>query len=100
MMFMLKLKVTNSGDPYYPSYGYQFYVNSEESVDDSTNLMWQLTGTYKYESDFYIRYYYDYGLYEFPDADSLYTCYKTEVIQGIYTFSTAGLSESAVISCL
>ncbi|PLW94406.1 MAG: hypothetical protein C0591_13035, partial [Marinilabiliales bacterium] len=34
--------------------------------------------------------------FEFPDADSLYTCYKTDVVQGIYTFSTAGLSETAV----
>lgn len=88
----------DTGDPYYPAYGYQFYVDSEASESDSTHLMWRLTGTYKYQADYYIRYYYyDYGLHEFPDPDSLYTCYNTEVIQGIYTFSTAGLSESAVI---
>jgi hypothetical protein len=91
-----EIETKDSGDPYYPGYGYQFYVSSEEAENDTTNLMWRLTGTYKYQSDYYIRYYYDYGLFEFPDADSLYTCYKTDVVQGIYTFSTAGLSETAV----
>jgi len=91
-----EIESRNSGDPYYPTYGYQFYLDSEESDADTVNLMWRLEGTYKYQSDFYIRYYYDYGLFEFPDADSLYTCYKTDVIQGIYTFNTTGLTENAV----
>jgi hypothetical protein len=91
-----EIESKNSSDPFYPTYGYQFYVDSESSEADTVNLMWRLTGTYKYQSDFYIRYYYDYGLHEFPDADSLYTCYKTDVIQGIYTFSTAGLMDNEV----
>lgn len=91
-----EIEAKDSGDPFYPTYGYQFYVDSEESDMDTTNLMWRLSGTYKYQSDFYIRYYYDYGLYEFPDADSFYTCYKTDVVQGIYTFTTGGLSETSV----
>lgn len=92
-----EIESQSSDDPFYPTYGYQFYLNSEASDADTVNLLWRLTGTYKYQSDYYIRYYYDHGLFEFPDADSLYTCYKTDVIQGIYTFSSAGLAESAVV---
>lgn len=91
-----EIESKDSDDPFYPLYGYQFYVDSEPTEADTVNLMWRLTSTYKYESDFYIRYYYYYGLHEFSDPDSLYTCYLTDVVQGIYTFSSAGLADNSV----
>lgn len=72
--------------------GYQFYVNTELPQADTNYFMWNLSSTYKYQSDFIIRWMYDGELHQFTNSDSLRTCWKTEVIKTIFISSTENLS--------
>lgn len=80
----------------YPLYGYQFYLSSELAQTDTTFFMWRMYGTYKYRSDFLIRYVWDGGLTPFPQPDSLYTCYNDDNIDNFLTMSTTGLSSPVI----
>ncbi|MCP4178358.1 MAG: DUF4249 domain-containing protein, partial [bacterium] len=64
--------------------GYQFYVKSQITVP---GLLWQLIETYEYNSDYQILYTYLNGaLEEFPNSDSLYTCWQTKKVNQIYSY--------------
>ncbi|PLW94405.1 MAG: hypothetical protein C0591_13030 [Marinilabiliales bacterium] len=80
-------------DEYRTEYGYQFYVDSKVADEDSTYLMWRAVGTYKYQSDFLIRYVYDRRVISvFPQPDSFYTCYNNDINTGIFTADLSKLS--------
>ncbi len=73
-------------DEYHTLYGYQFYIDTEVARADSVYLMWLAKGTYKYRSDFLIRYIYDdRKLTLFPKPDSLRFCYHTDYNNGFFT---------------
>ena len=87
-----------TNDDYRPEYGYQFYVNSKTTDDDSTYLMWRAKGTYKFTSDFLIRYIYTRrSLKTFPKPDSLYTCFAEDINTGLYTLDMSKLSTPQVV---
>lgn len=77
-------------------YGYQFYLDASLPDNDDRFIIWQLTSTYKFSADFMIFYYYDGSVKPFPKEDSLYYCYKTERVPGIYTHSTKALSSPEI----
>lgn len=88
-----ELEVHPTSSDFYTEYGYQFFVDSEEADTDSTYLMWRINGTYKYQADFLIWYIYDnHLLSDFPDHDSLFTCYSSDNISGIYTLDLSDFS--------
>jgi hypothetical protein len=49
--------------------------------------------TYKFESDYLARFYYNGALHEFLNSDSLKTCWTSEKVFPFFVESTAGLSE-------
>ncbi len=78
--------------------GYRFYISSKEATKDTNYFFWNLTETYEFTSDFYIDYIYEGQIKKFPKFDSVYRCWKTEVVPEIFIFSTADLSVSQVNS--
>lgn len=85
-------------EPDYPLnvYGFQFYIDSETPESGNHYYLWQLSSTYRYNADFKIEFYYAGGVFPFPKRDSLYTCYRTQNIPEIYTFSTAVQSKPSI----
>jgi hypothetical protein len=71
--------------------GYQFYLNTEKTSNNSTYLMWKLQSTYKYKSDFKCWQSYSGRIEPFPRPDSLMTCWKTEIVPRILIGTTQGL---------
>ncbi len=67
--------------------GYQFYVNTSVAERDSLYYLWKLEETYEYNSDFYINHIYEGSLEPFMSMDSLFTCWRTEKLADIYTYS-------------
>ena len=92
-----KVETQATENTYYSLYGYQFYLNTQEAKSDTNYFMWRLYGTYKYRSDFLIRYIWDGKLKPFPKPDSLYTCYNDDNIDNLITMSTVGLSSPIII---
>lgn len=77
--------------------GYQFYLDTEVPVSDTNYYLWQLEYTYKYQADFLIRWYWDGHLNPFPKPDSLQTCWLSDTVNMILTFSTADKTNPQVI---
>ncbi len=74
--------------------GLQFYLDTKPAVRDTSYLLWKLESTYKFQSDFLIRYVYDHRrLTVFPQPDSFYTCWRYDQLPDVYTFETSGLTE-------
>ncbi|MCB2208451.1 MAG: DUF4249 domain-containing protein [Bacteroidetes bacterium] len=85
-------RIIQTENDYYPDYGVQFYVDTELAESDTNYLLWQLYGTYKYQTDFLIRFIYDnHQLDVFPRSDSLQTCYGKDNISSLFTMDTEGL---------
>lgn len=72
--------------------GYQFYVDSKTPESDTNYLLWQLVQTYKYNADFLLDYFYAGSLYANPTPEMYFTCYKTENVNEVFTYSTVGQS--------
>jgi len=82
---------------YHDLAGYQFYLDTYNAENDSNYYLWQLEATYKYRSDFLIRFIFDhYTLSPFPNPDSLQICWKTDKIQKILIYNTLDLSEPKI----
>lgn len=72
--------------------GYQFYVNTETPLLDTNYYLWKLKYTYHYQSDYFIKWYYNGHLNIFLPIDSLYNCYTTRSVNNIYTFNTENIT--------
>jgi len=77
--------------------GYQFYINTKNAQDENTYYLWRLEQTYKFNSDFMIYKYYNGEMHLFEPTDSLYTCWKTDKINDIFVYGTAGLTNPNLI---
>lgn len=73
--------------------GYQFYVDTRLAQQDSVYLLWNLSATYQYESDFTIRWIYDGELRPWTAFDSLKTCWTTKEILDIFVYRTELLGQ-------
>ncbi|HEY9115224.1 MAG TPA: DUF4249 family protein, partial [Bacteroidales bacterium] len=78
----------------YNVWGYQFYIDTKKSLNDSTYLIWRVESTYKYISDFKCWHYYDGSIKTFPKTDSLKTCWKTEIVPKVMIGSTQSSKEN------
>ena len=76
--------------------GYQFYIDATVDNEENKYFLWKLTETYKFNVDLIIPFYYSGQILPFPDPDSLFTCYKTEDVRDIFTFSLGNLSEPRI----
>ncbi|MCP3927525.1 MAG: DUF4249 domain-containing protein [Bacteroidetes bacterium] len=76
--------------------GYQFYLDSGASPEDSTNFLWKIVQTYEYKTDFLAHLIWDGRLETFPKPDSIHTCWKTDYLDRIFTFNTQFLSEPVI----
>ncbi|MCF8367764.1 MAG: DUF4249 domain-containing protein [Bacteroidales bacterium] len=72
--------------------GIQFYVDSEIAELGQEYFLWELEATYKYTSDYTIRWIYNGSLEWFHNPDSLYFCWTTSRVNKIFTSSTNNLT--------
>jgi len=87
-------KIEYSKDDRFPTdvAGYRFYLDTKLAAKDSSYLLWDLTATYKYKSDYIIRWIYDGELRPWTNSDSLRTCYQTKDILELFVYSTQHLT--------
>ncbi|MBI9033667.1 MAG: DUF4249 domain-containing protein [Bacteroidales bacterium] len=76
--------------------GYQFYIDTEKSMSPDNYYLWKLYETYKFNSDFKIYYVFEGRLKPVYNTDTLYTCWKTNDIKDIFTYSTSGLDQTGI----
>ena len=76
--------------------GYQFYIDTKPDDHDTNYYLWNLEATYKYQSDFLIRWYFNGTLNWMVNIDTLYNCWKNYVVNDIFLYSTEGLSARAI----
>lgn len=76
--------------------GYQFYLNTAVPEQDTNYFLWRLEATYKYQVDYTIRWIFDGELDWFYNPDSLYTCFTTYKVPGLFLYSTEGLTSPEI----
>jgi len=80
-------------DPERILYGIQFFTDFSADSEDGNYYRWKCTETYEYHTKYPLQFYYDGTVHEVsPPDSSKMVCYKTEVIEGIYTLATINLS--------
>ena len=80
-----------------PLGGYQFYLSTEPAGEGDSYFLWKFEETYQYHSEFRIHMIYrGMGIENFPNRDSLYTCWKTQDVSQIFVGSTRGLTSSKI----
>lgn len=76
--------------------GYQFYIDTDYPEMDTNYFIWQLENTFKFQSNYTLKFIYD-GSYHTPGQyDSIYNCWKTDIVNGIYLVNTENLAQPAV----
>jgi hypothetical protein len=85
-------------DPEVVFNGIQFYTDFSASEDDGKYYRWKLTETYEYHSLYPLEFYYDqWGVHQVSPPDySKMICYKTSVIEDVYTLSTFNLANNSL----
>ncbi|MCK5838941.1 MAG: DUF4249 domain-containing protein [Bacteroidales bacterium] len=81
---------------YYEQAGYQFYIDTYKAIEDTSYLLWVLTETYKYNADYLIRWKFGPTFDQVFNSDTLFTCWKTEKVDQIFTYDTRHLSEPRI----
>jgi len=71
----------------------QFYVDLKAPEEGTRYYRWEVVETYEYHSPYYIDGYYDgQEYYYFPrPLDSLYACWTTQKVSGLYSSNTINL---------
>ena len=80
----------------YDLVGLQFYMDTKLSTTDTNYYLWRLESTYKFNSSFLISYIFDGSLNELENRDTLFTCWKTDILPGILVSSTVNLTEPKI----
>lgn len=79
-----------------PVGGYRFSITTSEAEED-IHLLWRLSETYEYTSDFMIDYIYrGMGVEEFTNSDTLYRCWKTQDVDDFFVASSSPLTENRI----
>jgi len=80
-------------DPEVILYGIQFFTDFSASEEDGNYYRWKCTQTYEYKTLYPLEFYYDGAVQEVSPPDwSKNVCYKTDVVEGIFTLSTINLT--------
>jgi hypothetical protein len=74
--------------------GVQFYTDFEAGPDDGKYYRWRCTETYEYHTQYPLEFYYSYnGVNQVsPPDSSMMVCYRTDVIENVFSLSTINLS--------
>lgn len=67
--------------------GYQFYIESQSSSNETINLLWETIETYEFNAEYIIEEIWDIQEQEFlpyPNPFEFYTCYRTNRINNIF----------------
>ncbi|MCB2196683.1 MAG: DUF4249 domain-containing protein [Bacteroidetes bacterium] len=109
-----ELLVKDHEDYTYGLPGYQFYITSKEATTKDNYFLWQLTETYEYQNDYKVTdYFLGYGTVLIGDSvvfeeerndtllqffnEKVYTCWKTQPVNYIYTGKTDNLATPQII---
>jgi|FLOH01.1.fsa_nt_gi hypothetical protein len=76
--------------------GMQFYINNHSNMDDTCYYRWNLIQTYKFKSSFNIDFTWEGAFIPYPKPDSLRTCWHTNQINSLYTYSTQFLDKPII----
>ncbi len=82
---------------HYDLAGLQFYVDTKLAATDANYYLWRLESTYEYNSSFLINYIFDGALKPNYNRDTLFTCWRTDVLTDILVSNTVDLSEPKII---
>jgi len=76
--------------------GIQYYINFQAHEEDSKFYRWQLTETWEFHSAYPIEFYYDGQIqHVFPPDYSLFYCWRTRLVDEVFTLSTQNLSDNS-----
>lgn len=79
--------------------GIQFYIDLKAGLKDSRYYRWEAVETYEYHAAYPREWYYDGTVHHiWPPDYSRKVCWKTELINNIYTLSTAFLSDNRYLN--
>jgi hypothetical protein len=91
-------EITNiqTNDPAVIYRGIQFYTDFSASEQDAKLYHWKCTETYEYHTNYPLEFYYDWGgVHQVSPPDySKMICYRTAVVQNIFTLSTLNLASN------
>lgn len=73
--------------------GYQFYVTSETAPGDSACFYWNMVETWEFFSDYTLDFIYEGFIAPYPNPDTVYHCWATEVVPQIFILNTSNLSQ-------
>lgn len=76
--------------------GMQFYINNHSNLEDTSYYRWNLIQTYKFKSSFDIDFTWEGAFIPYPKPDSLRTCWHTNQINSLYTYSTQFLDQPII----
>ncbi len=77
--------------------GYQFYLEGALAAQKENYYLWELEGTYEYNTDYLIDFIFlSSGFEPYPDPDEFHTCWLTYPIPNIFTFSTQNLDRPEI----
>lgn len=75
----------------------QFYIYTDASGEYAQSYLWEMTETWEYHSKFPIAAYYDGAINVLDNLSyEYYTCFKSGMIDEIYTHSTRNVSDSRI----
>ena len=77
--------------------GLQFYLNGHHENNSSFYFYWKIEQTYKFNANYRIRFYYDGQMRRFFNPDSLFTCFKNDLIPNIYLYDTENLNSREIM---
>lgn len=77
--------------------GVQFYTNMAGENSDSRYYRWKLTETYEYHSVYPLEFYYNGQVQQVspPDSSEM-VCYRTDLVDEIFTLSTESFSSNSI----
>lgn len=88
-----ELADVQTDDPEVLLRGIQFYTDFSASEEDAIYYRWKCTQTFEYKALYPLEFYYDGIVHQVSPPDwSKNVCYKTEVVEGIFTLSTINLT--------
>lgn len=89
-----EIKDVQTDDPEIIHHGIQFYTDFAFDEDDGNYYHWKCTETWEYHTEYPLEFYYDgEGVHQVSPPDySKMICYRTDVIESIFTLSTINLS--------
>lgn len=76
--------------------GFQFYVNTAASIEDTSYYFWKMEQTYQFNSNYRIRYMFDGQYHAVPHPAPYYTCWRTNAVPEIITYNTIQLNEAFI----